>query len=300
MKKITIVILTMLAFTFSQAQNYCNSFEDASLSTAANRENAFNLLNGPGQPLVGWIPVNGSASIYTNTLLPCAGTTWGTQFALLGACSSTTSEGVAYNYIFDPTHLYSVTFNYKQCDNTAAVKIDVIATTGLVSNNVGGCSAPPATPAGSTTVFTSTATTTWQAASFPISGVTATQLWFRVSITTNPGTAALFFFDNFCITDLTTGAPCGSNDFWCQGNGCTPNSTNSDFISSSERIGQLRSGYWGSSAATDPSGNMNVWTAIGNAAVGSAPNNSNLYGLSVGSNSDKAFFGTAKSWLRPQ
>jgi hypothetical protein len=96
------------------------------------------------------------------------------------------------------------------------------------------------------------------------------------------------------INYTQTTAPCSGSAFSCLSSpvGCTPYSPNSAEISNAERIGQLKSGDFGNGWTTGSQGAPNVWSALGSADIGGAPNTSNLYGLSISNNSDKAFFGS--------
>jgi hypothetical protein len=214
MKKIKQLLgLALLLIALSTtAQPKCFNFDDSIIGITANKENAFDLFKGVGQPLEGWLSVSGSPSIFPNI----AGVNYpsGKQCLLLGACGSNRAEGAAYNYNFQSGKNYKVSFKYRyysiQTTNSPLNTVDVLLTDGLVHNNQGGCGtiSVPAIPSGADNLLslTSFKDTVWQTAALTVSGLTQShaQLWFRINISSAIANAPYLLVDDVCIEELSS------------------------------------------------------------------------------------------------
>ena len=186
-----------------------NSFDNSIVGTTPVKENAFALYNGVGQPLENFISTNGSPSIMLGSNNGFQAPS-GDQVALVGACGNNQSEGLGYNFNFQPSHTYRLKFEYRYLapNGTNPIEdVDVYLTNGLTANNQGGCSATPPVPALSQSLFQQSAfnNTSWQQADISFTpNSNYGQLWFRVNTAANRSEAGYFLIDNFCIDSSST------------------------------------------------------------------------------------------------
>lgn len=195
-----------------------NNFDNSTIGTASVRENAFALYNGVGQPLENFMSTNGSPSIMLGSNNGFQAPS-GDQVALVGSCGNNQSEGLAYNFNFQPSHTYRLKFQYRYLalNGTNPIEnVDVYLTNGLTANNQGGCKATLPVPAASQSIFQQPTfnNVSWQQADIPFTPNTNYgQLWFRVNTTAYRSEAGYFLIDDFCIdTSGVTGINNTNND----------------------------------------------------------------------------------------
>ncbi|HWB64954.1 MAG TPA: T9SS type A sorting domain-containing protein [Chitinophagales bacterium] len=229
-------VLAVLSFSLN-AGAQCYSFDD-SIIPPGDVAHAFNIYgNGHQGFLQDWNVTSGTPSLEKTGSLGVTAYS-GVQFGCTVACNSgaTQAEGVSLHHAFQQGHTYRVTLATRTAPVTGGgnpLDINFILLQSPIAytySTSSGCSATPAIPQGAVVVdsIINYSQTAWSVKTITISNLTAdySDLWFRVSFTSDFSNTTAFCFDSVCVADITTNGDCYSFDDSIIPNGDVPHAFN--------------------------------------------------------------------------
>jgi hypothetical protein len=191
----------------------CMEFDDTIVTSATNRQNAFNLYgNGNGGFLNDWLVASGTPSLFASGDLANVSAYSGPQSALMGICDvgSDWNESLELIYDFSPGNTYQVSFALRnaQALGASAATVDFIllqAPINFTYQTQTGCTQVASVPASALSAYSISNLTanSWNTYNFSVSGLNATysHLWIRPRFASGSAqTTTFILLDSLCIT----------------------------------------------------------------------------------------------------